>query len=223
MPSGGTLQGGSSLWEIPRLWDGCTVVVLGGGPSLKNIVVNNPLLNQRVIVIHYAILAMPTASIWFSGDSRCYWELQKEIDSIQCLKISMNIRNSKWPSLEGQKDIRIVGCKKGKGISSLEDRSILYYNGSAGGAAIDLAAKLGASRIIMYGFDARTIPKDYNPPPYCSPHTKNKIVQGWKLERGIWQKILSGCKEKGIEIINCTPDTELPIIPTGKLEDYIYV
>ncbi len=218
MPSVNKRMGCSRPWTIPELWKGGTVFILGGGHSLENIVRSNPLIGKKVIAIHYALMAMPSCSIWFAGDARCYWELKKQIDRFSGLKISLNIYTDNSKSLEDIPEIHIVDIEKGKGLSSILNRTYLYYNGSSGGSAIDLAAKLGAKRIILYGYDMRY---SHIPTVYISHRSQQKIIDGWKSNLSIWRNIASDCNMRKIELVNCTPNSELPVITKGNLEDYL--
>ena len=200
--------------SIPKLWPGSTIFVIGGGPSISHLVGQNWLDGKIVIAVHHSIKVILKPSVWFCADTRAYWELQDIINAFEGFKVSLNIRTEEWKSVEGHGNINVINQGKGVGLS--DNPRCLCYNQNGGGTAIDLAYHFGAKRIILLGFDCNQA----NAKDSYSSHTRQKTIVPWQ-NSSVCQKLDNSAKSKGVDIINCTPNSGLPIIRRGNLKDEI--
>lgn len=134
------------FWDIPELWKGETVFVVGGGPSLLDFDFER-LKSQRIVGVNLAFTKIPFMQFCFFADNR-FWgwhelELRKfqhhiistaknlKVDHPHFHLISRDHDHSKWFSTEKGTVIgRDSGCQ-----------------------AVNFTYHLGAQRIILLGFD----------------------------------------------------------------------
>lgn len=135
-----------NFWDIPEIWKGETVFVIGGGPSLIDFDFSR-LKGQRIVGINLAYLKMPFMQFCFFADNRFWGWHEATLSKYQhhLISTALNINvthphfhmikrnhdHTKWFSLEPHE---VVG--KDSGVQ-----------------AINFAYHLGAQRIILLGFD----------------------------------------------------------------------
>jgi hypothetical protein len=211
-------------WSIPRLWAGETVFILGGGPSLAD--VNFDLIkHRRIIAVNNAYgdkvkdvyVPRDWVDLCFFGDERWFSWHKKALAGFKGLLVSSR------SSLHGRKGIKAVCRGQSEGI----DRRVNFvaWNKSSGGAAVNVAYHLGASTVVLLGYDMRRV--------------KMK-VQGKKVERANWhedhpapnkdpyerfllpwKRVLKDASRLGMQIINCTPESALTVFPSMTLEEFL--
>ena len=217
MPSVGQNAGTNNPWPIPRIWPDSTVWVLGSGPSLDSIKpYSKIMINKNVIAVHYSFRIGPFVDALFMGDARCYWQIPDEIDKFEGLKVSTNIHTIKHKSIDGIKNIHIINLSKKKsGLSNIS--SEVCYNNSSGGAAINLAFLLGAKRIILLGYDMKTVDGVHNWHTYHKYSPDKDIYQKRFLEAfpHIHRELLA----LGVECYNTTEDSALLEFPFVTIEE----
>jgi len=172
--------------------------LIGGGPSLAGF--NFKLLNnKKVIAINKAILYYPKADVMYWTDTRVYNWFKKEIDEFSGLKYT--IRNVSGPNIN-------ILRNTGKGGIEINAEGLRHGNNS-GFAAINLAVHLGASRIVLLGYDMATTGKmthwhnGYN----NVNRTKESIYTNNMLP--YFQTLVEPLQSLGIEIINANPNSEI--------------
>jgi len=142
-------------WPCPKMWIGSTVVVIGGGPSLQGMDWNDVRrvgAGARYIACNDAYqLGWP--DMCFFGDAAWYdihsnlkafedYPGLKVSAAFECLGLEGLLTMERWPLNPAQP------------VDSLrtEPYRITWY-GNTGTTAIALAAKLGARKIVLLGFD----------------------------------------------------------------------
>lgn len=186
----------------PDLFSGETCHLLGGGPSIRNLDLQ-AIEGDRVIAINNAGLDVyPEADILFAMDERWFnWNRDR-----------LHLNRSRWrvvrfshkPSFDLPWPLIGIAHDKYGEFS----RSLGALAGSSGGAmALNLAALLGASRIVLHGFDMR-------PGNYHSDHrvaTPDKVYP----ERFIpsFEKMAPHLADLGIDVFNATPGSALTCFP----------
>jgi hypothetical protein len=206
-------------WPIPQLFAAATIVILGGGPSLLNILKGRQIRGCPVIGINDAFTLGDWVTMCFFGDARWYWWHEIELRQYHNLKVTCDrrLKDEKTPSLQRKSvddpDLRVIECANGKGICRQKGK--VFFNSSSGGASINLAWHLGAKRIFLLGFDMRRI--DGRPnwhervlPKSNKPYTK--FIEPFNF-------IAKDAKKLGLEIINCTPGSLLTQFSYVNFED----
>ena len=69
--------GMSTFWPVPREWEGETVFIVGGGPSVLGVDLE-VLRGRRVIVINSSVYAVPWADFLYFGDWRWWNEPENQ-------------------------------------------------------------------------------------------------------------------------------------------------
>ena len=204
-------------WIIPKIWEGETVFIIGGGPSLKDMDLA-PLQYQRTIGTNQAFRDFPWVSVLYFGDCGFYSLVYKALNKWKGLKVTSCARvpeqGKGWPH------IRRVGRSKPFGLETTK-QGFIAWNGNTGASAINIAFWLGASRVVLLGFDMR-------------PDNDNSSIHNWHnyypkrhpkfnpydLHMKGWPMISKDAAKAGLEIINATPNsaiTQFKYIPLGDL------
>jgi len=113
-------------------------------------------------------------------------------------------------------DERGLTALKGSSNAGL-GRSLLHFNSNSGAQAINLAYLLGATRIILLGYDMQnTGGKAHwfgDHPPELHNGTYHSYVPNFS-------RLANDLEQEGIEVINCSRHTALTQFNRGNIEDY---
>lgn len=184
--------------KVIPLWKGETVYIIGGGPSLKGF--NwNLLRGKKTIALNKAIQFWPEADVVYWTDGRV-WTWHKE-DIIKFKGKRYTLAPRSYPC-----DVSVLKRGKKFGIEWSTD-SIAHGNNS-GAAAINLAIHLGASKIILLGYDMGRLNKEshfHN--GYPTKVTGDNIYKKQFLPA--FGAINEEIKGKGIQIFNACPTSKL--------------
>lgn len=199
-------------WEVPKLWPDRTVYVLGGGPSLKGFYFNS-LKGERVIAVNNAYMdaRAPWAPVMYFMDWGWYNVHKKKLAVWKGLKVTVCDKCKDEPG------IRVLKWRNRMGLD--DDPRFITRGTCAGFGAISLAAKLGANKIILLGFDMRKVDGEHN---YHNEHKRTVNDEIYKNNFiKPFQSLLEPIQEQGIEIINATPGSELPFFPIVEPEEVL--
>ena len=218
--------GAGDYWSCPRMWHGETVFVVGNGASLRFF---DParLARRRVIAVNSAVRAVRSFfNVLFFGDAKWYWLNRLLVNSLMsaghpCVSLSRYwVDDDGWrreQPLGPEIGVRIMRQAGVKGLAKSPDA--LCWNRSSGGAAVDLAVHLGAARVVLVGYDMQ-------------PGEHAEHVEGEKLVSdtsdmehmagiGLWTQIMQAADARGIELVNATENSALPIVPCIKMEEVL--
>lgn len=199
------------LWTIPRIWDGTECFILGGGPSLNAVDVEQ-LRGRHVIAVNNAFKIAMWADAMFYGDLK--WPtFGRPVPHGQLLLQFAGLKVTSVEKHEGKPGIKAVR-RFGKSYGISRNPGYLTWNKSSGASAINLAVLLGAGRIVLLGYDMHKIGGECNwhqeHPNHNNP--KKNPYEGF-LEP--FPAIARDLKAMGVECVNATPGsalTEFPII-----------
>lgn len=126
--------------------------------------------------------------------------------------------------------INWIAEKNEPGLS--DDPSVIHHGHGSGFSMLNLAYLMGASRIVLIGYDLKYAP-DYNgesreigsaPRHYFGEYPKE--LQHWpyrQVRQGVHIELLSlygaVAKQGLVEIINCSPDSALKCFPIMPISD----
>lgn len=220
------------VWIPPKIWDGETVFVLGGGPSL----LESPLSlihKRRVLAVNDAFRE-PDGShrLWadacYFGDCKWWtWNRNNEEQPDGTMKAGFKFYGGlKMTCCQRLYHIPTIKTWKRGKPKGIEDRpGYISWNANSGFSAINVAYQLGSKKIVLLGFDMK----------YRMNEDETKRIHHWHS----WHKsgnskssynarflpnapaIATDAKRLGIEIINASVDTAIPdmIFPRRRLED----
>lgn len=197
-------------WSVPRIWEGGTCYVLGGGPSLAKLDIER-LRGERVIAVNNAYQLARWIDVMYFMDKVWFGWHQDEL--------------LKWPGIKvccavGLGHIRWLRCLEMGKRGGLDDRPTHLCRGSNSGCGgVGLAAKFGVKKIILLGYDMQAIKGRHN---YHKDHKRkvpNNIYQTQFVRSfDILKKSLD---EQGIEVINATPGSLLDTFPIVDPEEVL--
>ena len=202
-----------NYWEIPELWRGRTVALLGGGPSLTQAQVD--LLRGRcgVIAINNAYELAPWADLLYFCDEK-WWRWHHEKPGYKAFAgIKVTLENPKVIAAEpAVKSVQNLGRN-----GLCEFRHGLHTGKNGGYQAIDLAVHLGAKRILLLGYDMR--PAEDGRLQWHKGHPiKGNPRQYEEHMLPMFPSLVQPLAKRGVEVLNCTPKSALKVFPMVALE-----
>lgn len=205
-------------WEVKPEWKGETVAIIASGPSLTREQVEQVRERCRVIAVNNSGIPTecdgvmvpafaPWADILYAADTKWWMAYKDRALAFAGRKVS--IRNT-LPYKQ------IYSLKQSEKSVFDPRPTHLVSGGNSGYQALHLAVHLGVKRVILLGFDMRFNGKrrhwfGSHPPKLNSrPNFPN-----WIRRFGQLAPIL---QQKGIEVVNCSPDTALRAFKRAQLE-----
>lgn len=193
---------------VPRLLpNGGTVVCLGGGPSLTPDDVTYCRGKATVIAINDAYKLAPWADVLYACDAR-WWNWHRGVTSFTGLKFSLQKAAAGWKG---------VGVLKRTGDYGLERKPHAIRAGrNSGYQAVNIAWHLGATRILLLGYDMQIA---QGKPTHWFGEHPNKTPPPVQSFRGPFRSLPPILKDFNLEIINCTRETALPYFPRMPIDE----
>lgn len=217
-------------WNVPKLWDGGDVWIIGGGPSVprqfgvpEDIIQKvtqgtlppntyssymSYLHDKHVIGVNMAYQLGDWIDIVIFGDNGFFLKERNGMALFPGLKVSCgsNCKNERWVKHLSR------DASHTKGISP--NVNMVSWNGNTGGAAINLAVHLGAKRILLLGFDMNIDKTQwqhwhnlYNKGPVVDERRKRKLPFARHLT--CFPPIAEDARRLGVEIINLSPTSAI--------------
>jgi len=194
---------------VEQRWPGSTITILGGGPSLTEedvrYVGERPHLT-RVIAIKDAYLLAPWADVLYACDVS-WWRYFNGAPTFRGLKYTLE---APYPG---------VVQLRNTGMEGLElDPSGLRTGQNSGYQAINLAVHLGATRVLLLGYDCWPAPDGrQNWFPKHRPH----LDSPYPIFLQLFSTIVDPLTAAGVEVINCSRTTLLRAFPRIPLEEVL--
>ncbi len=163
----------------------------------------------RLIVINTSFRLALDADHLYACD-RKWWDYYHA-------EVERTFKGAKWCyEKQAAKDYGIYcveGSCQGKGLNRAPFR--VNTGGNSGYQALNLAYHLGATRVILLGYDMQgnTHWHGDHPPPLNNTHSN------YADYRKRMQALASDLQSEGVEVINATRDTALECFPRVRLED----
>ncbi len=201
----------SSFWSVPRLWDGATIVCLGGGPSLTRAQVDCCRGRARVIAINDSYRLAPWAEVLYFCDRRWFeWhEAQAEFRAFKGIKVTLDEQ-----VLKAHPEIRGV---KNTGRDGLESETNGVRTGrNSGYQAINLAVHLGARRIVLLGYDMRIVGGRTHWHRGHPVEIRQTVFAHSMLP--CFPSLVEPLRQRGVAVLNATPGSALTVFPMVALE-----
>jgi hypothetical protein len=194
-----------SFQKIPKLWHSEICYILGGGPSLANFDVS--LLNgKHVISVNNAYKLAYFSEVLFWGN--CWWfeQHRKHLETFPGMMITTCQYEINLPQrvMHVRQQLNRFGLGANCGL--------LTWNLNAGACAVDLAVQLGATTVVLLGYDMRQIDGRNN---WHDDH-KTSLDPNWNPYEEFllaWPYIAHDAQEMGIQIINATPGSGIDMFP----------
>lgn len=160
-------------WTVPKIWEGSTAFIIGGGPSLETMDWA-PLRSHRIIGCNDAYMLGPWVDVcmfgdisWFNTHDHKWIEFPEGVEApswahkANCRKVAGLKQFYGLKVTCCERDIELEGPRSDifqlermpRGLSLRPDR--VGWNCNTGAAAINLAILFGVTRIILLGFDMK--------------------------------------------------------------------
>ncbi len=191
----------ADYWKIPRIWEGATAYILGGGSSLLK--ENLELIhNERVIGINNSFMMGDWVDVCWWGDPRWFDWNEKELAEFGGLKVCC------CASLMQRQGVKVVRRGKPMGLELRPD--FISWNKSSGGSGVDLAVHLGASKVVLLGFDMHYEEKTGNNNWHDLHKVKQHSFDPYPRFMESFAHIRKDAQERGVEMINSTMNSSIP-------------
>jgi hypothetical protein len=193
------------------------VVVIGGGPSLTLQDVEYCAGRARVIAIKEAALLAPWADVLYAADAK-WWRYMKGAATFNGLKFAIE-QSADQPPFDWAPypDVHVLAQTGTEGLEL--DPTGLRTGYNSGHQAVNLAVHLGASRIVLLGFDMWRGPIGQNwfgDHPLHTPSPYPIFLQAF----GTLEEPL---RMAGVEILNASRQTMLTWVPRVALAEALEV
>ncbi|MCW5697366.1 MAG: hypothetical protein KIS96_11630 [Bauldia sp.] len=208
----------SRRWRVDRIWPGQTVVIVAGGSSLtlgqvRQIGIARARGFARVISINDAIYPCWFADIGYACDTD-WWEHHQGVPGFRgkrlqlATRVGADVRVCRYPS---------VGFIEFSGTTGVDpDPQRLRSGGNSAYQSIQLAANLGAAKIVLVALDMDGGPHWFGDHPGALHKSPD-----WNLRRAQFEALAEAMRERGVLVVNCSLRTKLKAFPRGILETEI--
>jgi hypothetical protein len=142
----------SRFWKAPVLFQDQTIYVVGGGPSLTGVDLSG-LASRRTITVNNAYQIVPRPDVVFYCDSRWWGWHKAEVQARGFPRIITTASASHMHRDPGSCRMNRAYTYGVEGGLGLSDQPDTLCGPDGGSQAINLAYLLGASRIVLLGFD----------------------------------------------------------------------
>jgi len=209
-------------WKIPKMWNNQTVILLAGGPSLKEQDLGL-IKHLPIIGINNSYLLGEWVDVCFFGDEQWYNWHRQPLKSFGGLKVTCHPRNTQM------QEVLHVEQDHSKKFGISKDPSKIIFNYNSGSASINLACCFGAKNIILIGFDMCNTNEDthWHKGHWEHLHKNGKpnrnIIQ---QQRNPYDRFLKGfnqieidVKKLKVNIYNCSLNSAIPNFPKCTLKE----
>ena len=183
-------------WEVPEIWPDATVYIIGGGPSVNDFDLSR-LQGQGVIATNSAFEEVPFAQFLCFTD-REWWENNRfKLANFPGVMVTRN------PLFRESRRVKFL---EPSSVSGLETRpGYINYAANTGLWATFLAIKLGASQVVLVGFDCQPVNGRTNYHDRHSNPGDSRIYQKFLREWDKFSNTLLGYAD----IINACPTSAI--------------
>lgn len=195
------------FWTIPRLWHGDTCAIIGGGPSAKDIAIED-LRPVRVIAVNMAFRLADWFDVAFYGDPQFPHRYGQGIERYPGLVVTVREEHIGRPGIKVVQRSLLTGLSK--------DPRRLMWNLNSGSCAINLATLLGAGKIILIGFDMQKVEGRNN---YHDHYAKDNPTMDYGRPLGCFPAIARDLDALGVSCINTCLTSAIEVFPKMTLEE----
>lgn len=206
-----------TYWRVPRLWEGDTAYIVGGGPSVTPDMIES-LRGRKVVAVNMSYLSAPFASYLFFADLQ-WWEREskerpKELFGFKGTIVSTNehINSDRLKVVR-----RIVPVSDATGIAEATDTVSMERTSLQG--AMNLCYHLGAKRLVLLGADNRDAPNGrihhHDEYPWV------RYTESWDIKGRQFGYAAAALKRLGVRVTNCSMVSTLNFWPKMHLADVL--
>lgn len=200
-------------WVVPKDWQGETVFIIGGGPSVADVDLSR-LRGHHVVVINNSYVTYPDADCLVFTDLR-WWTLHRL--NVQKTFKGEIITLSPAHKLHHKK-VRVVDRQRSSGLSNDPTRMTCWHTTMT--TALNLVALRGASRVGVLGLDG----KDSNGRAWHhEPHPMKwgRNPKRYSFHGEALQEVVAPLAEMRVQVFNLNPNSTHRMFPFASLDDLL--
>lgn len=199
-------------WSVPALWPGERCFILCGGESVKAQRALIPQLRGRIIAVKQGIVLRPDADVFFVSAERSPDQVLRMMPYVRAEHHVVRGRHIEDLPASFK---RVLRDKDHTKLCTDPTRVSGYDTGTS---AINLAYHLGATEIVVLGYDMigghwfngeLKHPKPFPPEDEFLGHMAP--LPG----------LAEDCRAKGIRVVNVSPISRVECFERGRLEDFL--
>lgn len=188
------------LVNITRDWEGQTCAIFASGPSMRTELAEECRALKCIAINNQSFDCAPWAEVIYGSDLKWWREYWPRVKDLPGRKVSLML-GGLMDGVEYLRSSREVFDERPNWLSN---------GGNSGYAALCLAAKLGAARVLLFGYDmrernGRARRHDYPPRLNSKPRFNHWVPN--------FEKLAPELRKRGVEVINCTPGSALTCFP----------
>lgn len=211
----------TSIWSVPREWEGERCFVICGGESIGQQRAVIPKLKGRVIAVKHAVLVRPDAdAMFFTAEA---WD---SLGLLPHFKGRYAIGRRGKESEIAKYPASVHWLTRTKDHEQLCDLPNHVGGYDAGTSAINVAYHFGAKEIILLGYDmtgrrwfcddrGRAIKGGWEHPMPLIPDAH------FRRHMSPLKALAADAKQKGIRIVNCSPISRVDVFERQPLEAFL--
>jgi hypothetical protein len=191
------------FWSVPKEWIGETAFVIAGGPSVTQEMVDR-LRGRKVIAIKLSVEKAPWADFLFFADPKWFTVHKQIVKSFgQRVVTTADIKD------------HCLCLQKSVPFAFQTAPTALAVQRTSTTGAINLAAHLGARRIVLLGVDGKVGPEPGHRTHHHTPHAlpKKPAAQVFQDQRRDLEACVEPLKRLGIECFNANRDSAMRMFP----------
>jgi hypothetical protein len=217
----------ATAWSVPRMWPGRTVAVLASGPSLlaslplakaahaagklQAVAVNSSGVPSPRADGSLAEAAAPWADVLYGADAAWWVFHAQHALKFAGLKVTAS-------STVPFRDVLHLKPTGGEGFDP--DPACLRTGCNSSYQAAHLAAHAGATRILLCGVDMHARGGSHHHGDHPSP-LRNTTDSSFERMRRHFATLVAPLQERGVEIFNCSPGSDLDCFPHRDIRDLL--
>jgi hypothetical protein len=200
----------TTWWTVAPEWQGETVFIVGGGPSVTGQDIEL-LRGRKVIAVNSSGGVAPFADLLYFADGRWWRENKPSVAEFKGRVITTS------DEVKNQPGILLLQRRYPPGLAVNRSELTVLKTGMT--AAINLAVHLGAARVVTLGLDGG--PAEDGRTHHHRPHNWGQIEANWKLQREELATLVEPLRERGVELVNASPGSKISLWPIMSLADYL--
>lgn len=199
-------------WRVPQdLWAGRTVAILASGPSMSAAVADAVRAARiPVIAINSTYQLAPWADMIYAADQAWWIQYHAQLSDFAGLKVSIEQTPGVLPP-NMPEGVLVLRNSGNHGFD--KDPGRLRTGGNSGYQALHVAAHAGARRVLLCGYEMGGGGHWHGDHP--SPLTNSRTLLPRLRPR--FAALASELRDARVEVVNCTPDSQLTVFPRVSL------
>lgn len=195
--------------SVPRLFPGSTIVCVASGPSLTRDDVDWCRGKAPVVAVNDTYRWAPWADVLYAADPE-WWEAHDGAAGFAGLKFSLHGKAGRWPGVQvlektGELGLELTPTGLRRGMNS-------------GYQAINVAVHLGASRIVLLGYDMQMASGVTH---FFGEHPAGRMRRksDYAAFCACFDSLVAPLADLGIAVVNASRESALASFPRGSLRE----